>query len=349
MWIVAGLISGIVTIAVGELLIRAVLPQRSLYPRTQYSPSYGFLPYPNTRMVHEVPGRWRYEYTINEFGHRGPALPLSNAYPQPVVVALGDSYTFGVGVNDGEEYPAVMQRRFAGRVAVANVGVEGWGLTQEIRRFYELGQLYLPKVVVLQFCFNDPADNLLNSVTVVADGRFAFRDSTSGLESLKRFMSTSVLQKSQIYNLLRQVGYAKFREREVARQLRGAAVPAHASPGTPAADEAMHMSLLSVFAADLDRRGVRLIMFAVDGQLSRFPALHELTMSLHKEGRLRYVEMLDWFPKGDIETGPEGHWTAGVHNVIGERLATIVEMELARGAAAGAQAGFPPGRTSEVR
>ena len=42
---------------------------------------------------------------------------------------------------------------------VINLGGSGWGLTQEIKRFYEFGQLYHPKVIILQFDETDPKDN----------------------------------------------------------------------------------------------------------------------------------------------------------------------------------------------
>lgn len=348
----ASFIVATVAIVAGEVAIRLIQPQRSLYPRTEYSASYGFLPYPNTKMVHEVAGRWRHVYSTNEFGHRGPAVPISNVYPRPVVVVLGDSYSFGVGVNDGEEFAAVIRERLTGRYDVANLGVEGWGLTQQIRRFYELGQLYQPRMVILQFCANDPADNLLNAVTALEDGRFVFRSSSSGLETLKRYLSRSILQKSQIYNLARQVGYSVVREREVEVQMRGAVLPANAASGalqTVDPAEARHMKLLAAFAADLDRRSIPLIMFAVDGQLNRFPALRELTMSLHGKGQLHYVEMLDWFPSGVVDTAAEGHWAPSVHRIIGEHLSAMIDADAAAGKSGQARPHAPAGTDPMAR
>ena len=327
----------VVSIGLGELMIRFVQPQRSLYPRTQYSKEYGFLPYPDTAMVNEVPGRWRFTYHTNAQGHRGPALPISNRYERPVVVVLGDSYTFGVGVDDGQEYAQALRGRLAGRYDVANLGVEGWGLTQEIRRFYELGQLYLPAVVVLQFCSNDPSDNLLNPVTAVQDGRFVFRPTSSRFDGLKRYLSTSLLQKSQIYNLLRDVGYNLLRGRELAAQMRVGGAPAAAAGAAYVAppDEANHIQLLRVFAADLQRRGIRLVMFAVDGQLDRFPALRDEVRALAQRQVLEYVEMLDGFAGGVIARSPEGHWAPSVHQVVAAQLAGAIDAPGAAGRAPG--------------
>lgn len=326
--VVAAVIVVVVSLALGELMIRWLAPQRSLYPRTGYSTDYGFLPYANTEMVNEVPGRWRFVYRTNAQGHRGPLRPISNDYARPAVVLLGDSYTFGVGVDDGQEYAQPLRQALAGRYDVVNLGVEGWGLTQEIRRFYELGQLYQPAVVVLQFCANDPSDNLLNPVTSIQDGRFVFVPSPHGLAAIKRYLSRSLLQKSQIYNLFRDVGYHLWRYKDMRAQMRIDPPPPMAAMASaldqPPADEAWHMRLLALFAQDLQRRGIRLVMFAVDGQLARFPALRDQVLALHQQGRLEYVELMNWFPDGNIAKSPEGHWAPAVHQVVALHLAEAI-------------------------
>lgn len=330
----------VVALALGELMIRIVQPQRSLYPRTQFSTGYGFLPLPETTMVNEVPGRWRFTYRTNAQSHRGTAPPISNRYVRPVVVVLGDSYTFGVGVDDGQEYAQGLRDRLAGRYDVANFGVEGWGLTQEIRRFYEVGQLYQPSVVVLQFCANDPSDNLLNPVTDVLEGRFVFRPAPGRYGVLKQYLSTSWLQRSQIYNLLRDVGFNLVRGREIVTQMRlGGAPPTAPGGGGPSvapADELNHIRLLNVFAADLQRRGIRLVMFAVDGQLERFPTLRDAVRSMQQRGQLQYVEMMDGFPGGVIAKSPEGHWAPSVHQGVAALLAQAIEAQVPPAGVAGA-------------
>ena len=48
------------------------------------------------------------------------------------------------------------------------------------------------------------------NATVVEDGRFVFRNSAFGLNFLKRFFSDSIIQKSQLYNLVRNPLYLLF-------------------------------------------------------------------------------------------------------------------------------------------
>ncbi len=79
------------------------------------------------------------------------------------VLALGDSCTFGVGVEDDETWPAQLQRmlREAGIVSeVINAGVPGYSAFQG-KRFLESRGLSLePDLVLVSFGFNDFDDGM---------------------------------------------------------------------------------------------------------------------------------------------------------------------------------------------
>ena len=109
---------------IGETVVRIFSPTRYLYPRYSYSEEYGSALFKNVRMVHGCPGRFKFHYTINEYGYRGEAIPLADRYDKPNVIILGDSYSFGMGVNDGEEYAAVLQRELGGRYNVVNLATK---------------------------------------------------------------------------------------------------------------------------------------------------------------------------------------------------------------------------------
>ena len=105
---VAGMvIVGVVCYALGEIMVRLFEPGASRYPNQHFSLDYGPVDYPNRRIVHTVPGQWRFEYTTNRFGHRGEEPEVASSYPVPNVLLLGDSYTFGIGLNDEDELGAV--------------------------------------------------------------------------------------------------------------------------------------------------------------------------------------------------------------------------------------------------
>lgn len=290
-----------------------------MYPRWKYSPEYGAVLYTDTRMVHECPGQWSFTYNTNRYGYRGVPVPISNDYGHSNVVVLGDSYAFGHGVNDGDEFPAIMRRLLEGSHEVINLGVGGYGLTQEIRRFYEFGRLYDPDIVVLQFCNNDPTDCLVNRVTGVEDGRFAFKDSNNPIGWTKEWLSRSLIQKSQLYNVLRENVFDFFWRRTVEKG-------SGKSEGGRKPGEGLYIELLDVFARDLRRRGVRLIMISVNGELDDFQQAREKVAELETEGVLDYVEVAPWFDGEERNySSPEGHrWGELGHEIVGRNLARYI-------------------------
>lgn len=313
----------VVTVVAAEVMIRFVSPQRYMYPRWEFSSRYGFEPFESTEMVHTLPGQWRYIYSINEYRYRGEAVPISDRYSATNIVALGDSYTFGQGVQDNEVFTAVMQRILDPEFNVINLGVSGWGLTQQIRRYYEFGRLYDPRVVILQFSSNDPSDNVRDRVTIVEDGRLRFQEAGRSINYLRRYLSQSVvLQKSQLYNLVRDAGY-NFFYRSVVEDAQRTLV---LEKDTAVPDEEQfYNELLEVFARSLSERGVYLIIIAVEEQLSGFPYIRDKVIDLEREGRLLYVRATQWFEDEQALQSPEGHlWGEEAHRIIGTKLSEIV-------------------------
>jgi len=321
------LLSTGIAVAILELLLRLFYPQETLYPRWAFSPQYCSTVYPGVRMVHERPGRWRFVYTINGLRYRGRVFPPSRSNTQPNIVVLGDSYTFGAGVNDGEEYASVLERELAGSDRVVNLGIGGWGLTQEIRRYYDFGALYRPRVVILQFSANDPRDNLKCAITQVRDGQFQFHDSSEGIYRIKDLLSRSWIQKSQIYNLFRDRLYRLMESRVVESER--AAVDRGSSSAAETAEERVYIELLRPFAEDLRASGVKLVFLSVNGQLASFPEIAAEVTRLQEEGLLRYFDAADWLKGENDYSSPEGHiWGSKAHQIIGKRLTEVVRNEI---------------------
>lgn len=102
----------------------------------------------------------------------------------PVTWCLGDSGTWGWGVDDGQTYVDELNRLAAGREVFRNLGVCGYSTIQQLLMLEELlraGQR--PARVIALFCTNDLAENV--------DGRdqhpprpyFAHRDGRLALEN----------------------------------------------------------------------------------------------------------------------------------------------------------------------
>lgn len=316
-------IATVLALLLGEVVVRLLLPQQYMYPRGKITPEYGYVLYEDTVVVHAKPRKWLYNYTHNKYGYRGKLIPISNVYRDRNIVVLGDSNSYGMGVNDGEEYPAVMNRELDQK-NVINLSVWGYGLSQQMRRFYEFGIIYQPETVILQFCSNDPKDNLLYDVTYIQDGRILFRDSNYGTSSIKRFLSDSIIQKSQLYNFFRNSIFQFLRNiRDQKIKARNRRDSNNLEPISR--EEALYVKLLNSFAADLNSRDIKLIVISVNNQLKDYPEIDKTVLRLESRGLLDYVEVVPLFDGLDDYISPQGHiWGTKAHERIGVHLSRVV-------------------------
>jgi len=77
----------------------------------------------------------------------------ASAGGRPPILAVGDSFTFGEEVADGESWPADLQR-ITGR-RVLNGGVSGYGFDQIVLRAEALVPVYKPGAIVVAFIADD--------------------------------------------------------------------------------------------------------------------------------------------------------------------------------------------------
>lgn len=151
-----------IVIAVGlcEVAARVAFPappDRLREPRLLYQadPELGFFHVPDQQ-------GWLDDgfATINGLGLRG-AMPVM---PKPAgtfrILAVGDSTTFGWGVNDDETWCAALERQFKEahpdrRVEVVNAGVVSYDLKQSARLLGRLAPRLQPDVVIVGLFWND--------------------------------------------------------------------------------------------------------------------------------------------------------------------------------------------------
>lgn len=91
---------------------------------------------------------------INEDGFRGPRIPRERTPGVARIAAVGDSHTFGWGVEDDETWPAVVARELDG-VEVLNAGVNGYDAEQESSFCRRVVLDWQPDLVLWQFFLND--------------------------------------------------------------------------------------------------------------------------------------------------------------------------------------------------
>lgn len=143
-----GVLTGL-TIRIGlPALNQAVVPDNRLFWTLRPS-------MPPTRIEGKVGSGARLSFTLSTTTEGQRTVP-GKARGGRTVVCLGDSCTFGVGVDDGETFPASMQRLLGARCL--NAGVPGYSAFQGRRALQSGIEKWRPDAVVLQFGFNDAAD-----------------------------------------------------------------------------------------------------------------------------------------------------------------------------------------------
>lgn len=154
------LLGSVLALFAGEIVCRirfgAPMAEREPLMEVRANRARGFEMIPSS--VHYT---YLHEVRVNSLGLRGPeARPQSEA---PIVVALGDSMTYGQGVAEADTLPALVETVLSSRgkrVQVLNAGVRSYDTRQEIALLEELLQRVHPSVVVLFWFGNDldPAD-----------------------------------------------------------------------------------------------------------------------------------------------------------------------------------------------
>jgi hypothetical protein len=113
---------------------------------------------PNQSAIRTLPGVYAYRYSNNSLGLRGPEI---HAKTKPRILVLGDSFTYGIGVNDEETFCSILQTLLPGN-EIINAGNGGKGTDYALKFYRTKGKQLEPDVVILVFCGNDFSDNQLN-------------------------------------------------------------------------------------------------------------------------------------------------------------------------------------------
>lgn len=137
----------------GEVLLRVLIiqPMNSREVRIHQPSAIEGLVYELKPGVSTRGFGWEH-ITVNSEGFRSPEQDPA----KPVIAVIGDSYTFGHGVNDDETNAAYLQKEFPEHY-VLNAGVDGYNIEQEAIVMRERVAPLHPEIVIVEFVFNDMA------------------------------------------------------------------------------------------------------------------------------------------------------------------------------------------------
>jgi len=283
-------LSLLAALALGELALRLVRPQEvmTIAPAGLYAPDppgrYRLRPGYRGTLTNHV--EFRTEVRIDELGTRGEDRPGSDPARagELRILAVGDSFTFGVGAEEAESWPARLQATLAARGVASrvwNAGAPGYGVPDEVGWYERHGDPIAPQVVVVApFLANDLQDAAPGSPVRVVDGELVVGGEGGGARRwlyyhshLFRLLKSSLLEGRLRTMIGLQEPWAK-RERRAELALYGAALPPSLAAGAVATDAAV--ARLVAVAAERHARVVAVLVPSlpqVDPR--RWRALHE--------------------------------------------------------------------------
>jgi hypothetical protein len=266
-------------------------------PFSEHDPRYGKRLRPGRTTVRRTP-EFTMTLTTNAQGQRGPeALDGGRGG----VLFLGDSFTMGYGVTDGDEFPArVRQTLRPCGIPVVNAGIgdNGNGRWLLLLR----GESWEPRVVVLQFSDTDFSDNQREQL---------FRLSASGeltplpiappgwtrrtAEAISRLPGVGG---SHLFGLLRQLAFVR--------------QPAAVSPPAPAGSEPPAGMELTARILDAVLEHCRGRGWPVLAVLADLPPAHRALLAERFEAR-QLIVIPSKRERPELYYRTDGHWTAAGH------------------------------------
>lgn len=275
------------------------------------------------------------------------------------ILALGDSFRFGFGVNGEDSYPKVLEKILndnseasrSPKYEVINAGVPGWGTAQEVVFWNVEGQKYDPDIVILCFFENDPQDNVNAGLFDLKDGRLVQREAKKNLitkirEVLRKVPVVSYLaQHSHFYNFVRMralhILYGQISHEEEAKVLDKHEVKVldkhevkervkRQNTGESPVEVLVTIAILNQFFADIEKAQKKLILFDVPGTLMKYPKIHEFLLQ-QAEGKIFLLDTRTFLEEHlqDEETTYlyDGHWNITGHRLAGQMLANFITAE----------------------
>jgi lysophospholipase L1-like esterase len=300
----------------GELFARAFVPVRNVGPTfSEYDPLYGKRLKKSFSCVRTAT-EFSMRFSTNSLGFRGSE---PKTFPVNGVLFLGDSFTSGYGVNDGEEFPALIAHELSGGsgsdgVPVVNAGTGNTGNGYWLRFLHKDLDVYAPRAIVFAFCTNDFLDNAVE--------RFYTVDQRGGLQESGIPPRQELARGAQ--SLIEAVpGLAYSHLVGFVRQLFSESGETPSGFGEGYADTLTYAILDQVFAYT-EKRGLRTILLQIEVDTLRAARIDEIARKhgaaiIHAPSS---IEHAGFYYKVD------GHWNAAGHRVVASELLPMIRTAL---------------------
>jgi lysophospholipase L1-like esterase len=333
-------------LALAEIGIRVLAPQPTGPSQFVFDPVLGDIPVPGQHGRRTLPGVYDYTYTNNSLGLRGKEIDRSGASGERVLF-LGDSFTYGIGVSDGQSFADLTGRFLAAHkppFELVNAGNPGTGTDYALKFYRALGREMKPRLVALFFFANDFEDNgFAKYYGVTANGGVEEKALASSVGARKQVLSANrfynwLISWSHTANLVKQFAINLMLNRRVAGDGPPTAVVSYRNEGgysTPAniaATGVLLGALRDAAAAD----GADFIVFYVPPR-ENVANFREKASPARDEAALTQIAAalgIDLFSLTPVLAGldrdlaglyfAEGHWNAVAHEVVAGVVADVL-------------------------
>ncbi len=144
-----------------------------------YDSRLGWVPRPGSSSAHTF---WNTQVTIRDDGTRSNGREVDVPDQGEPLLAVGDSFTYGDGVSDGDTWPAILESLLGQRVI--NGGVFNYGVDQAYLRARELIERFHPHILIFSFISDDVRRATLSVRTGVGKPYFDVSDGTLKLRNV---------------------------------------------------------------------------------------------------------------------------------------------------------------------
>lgn len=260
---------------------------------------------------------------LNSLGLRGRDIAIHKSAGVRRILVLGDSYVFGVGVNEESVFSsrleALLNAGAPGRYEVVNLGVSGYSTDQEYLLYQELGASLQPDLVLLVGCDND-FDGNLDDFAYLAYYKPYFE--AVGGELLRRNVPVPRLTRyqqaklwlgrhSNLWSAGRASRFALVSDLfQVARPRRSGEDPGR-----------LMRLLLRALKSDVERSGARFVFFNAAHRGERTPLFQTLRVGLREDGFAflglegTLGEAREKEPDRAWDFGRDTHWNVAAHDL----------------------------------
>jgi hypothetical protein len=181
-----------VAFGLAEITVRVLRPQEVGPTRFAFDPTLGYIPVPRQKARRKLPGVYDFTYSNNFQGLRGNREYGPKRPGACRVLLLGDSFTYGFGVNDDQTFAHLLEqylRQHNLPAEVINAGNPGKGTDYELKVFQTIGVQFHPDLTVLCFFPGSFLRNALGEYYAIGpDGEPQAKRLKPATEGIKAFL-----------------------------------------------------------------------------------------------------------------------------------------------------------------